>query len=142
TTKFRRKDFNLDPQLLHLLNSDSFDVEAWRREAMEVAEWPPDRRPSIHDGLIASLDEVVASEEWSKKLLDNTEKLLGVEMEAGGVCASAAMYRVPISMLRIVSDAADPSKADDRWRLLGMKTLAVLLKHLPLEQLLKLVRRQ
>ena len=34
-----------------------------------------------------------------------------------------------MSMMRVVSDQADPAKADDDWRKRGMRTLADLLKH-------------
>jgi nucleoside phosphorylase len=49
-------------------------------------------------------------------------------MEAGGVCAAAARYNIPVSMIRAVSDKADPSKADTQWRTRGMKTIATLVE--------------
>lgn len=140
-TKFRRRDFKLHHALRDLLQSDQFDEKSWQDEALEKADWPADRRPSLHDGLLACVDEVIASEDTQKKLLANTDKLLGVEMEAGGVCAAAERFSVPVSMLRVVSDNADPAKADDHWRKTGMKTMALLLQRFPWEQLLELLRR-
>jgi nucleoside phosphorylase len=134
-TKFRRKDFDMAPALREVLNSDLFDRDAWSKEAIVFAEWPEDRRPSLHFGMIASVDEVVASGPWRKSLLRHTDKLLGVEMEAGGVCAAASKYGVPVSMLRAVSDNADPAKADDAWRKRGMKTIAGLLQRIPYSDL-------
>lgn len=139
-TKFRRVDFDLDNSLRDVLQSDEFDQEAWRRDAEKVGNWPEDRRPSLHYGSLASGDEVVASNEWQAEILEHTEKLLGVEMEAGGVCAAAQRFRVPVSMLRVVSDSADPAKADDAWRRRGMLTLAELLKRLPLDVVLANIR--
>lgn len=135
TTKFRRRDFDLDNTLWKLITSDAFDRDKWISESIELAEWPDDRRPSLHTGLLTSVDEVVASDEWRGRLLKHTEKLLGVEMEAGGACLAARRLKVPVSMLRVVSDNADPAKADDKWRSIGMKTLAHLLKSIPYDAL-------
>jgi nucleoside phosphorylase len=138
-TKFRRRDHNLTPVVRDLLHSDSFQLQAWIKNSIEKGDWPKDRRPSLHSGMIASVDEVVASDEWSGKLLKHTEKLLGVEMESGGVCAAAWRYSVPVAMLRVVSDNADPAKADDAWRRRGMHTLTEMLKLMPVKELLKLL---
>ncbi len=130
TQKFRRKDFNLRQAVNNVLTSEHFDRKAWSDDATERFYWPDDRRPSIHKGPVASVDEVVSSNEWRKRLLTGNDKLLGVEMEAGGVCAAVG-EGFPVCMLRIVSDNADPSKADDQWRRRGMQTLASLLAKLP-----------
>ena len=127
-TRFRRKDYNLDDSLNAVLRSSAFDVDGWRNAAIKEGGWPEDRRPSLHFGPVASVDEVVASTDWRNKLRGSTEKLLGVEMEAGGVCAAAEPYRVSVAMIRAVSDNADPVKADDGWRTRGMITIAALLK--------------
>lgn len=136
-SKFRRRDFTMSETLWTVLSSDTFDRKAWIEETTDAAEWPKDRRPSLHRGLLASVDEVISSDSWRKRLLAHTEKLKGVEMEAGGVCAAALQYRVPVCMLRVASDKADPSKADDRWRIIGMKTLGYLLRHIPFEAVLE-----
>lgn len=128
---FRREDYALQEQLMKQILSDEFDKQAWSARAAEDFDWPADRRPSLHYGPIASADEVVASDEWRKQILEGKggeSKLLGVEMEAGGVCAAAQKDGAPVSMLRVVSDQADPAKADDEWRKRGMRTLADLLK--------------
>ncbi len=132
---FRREDYTLQEQLLQQILSDDLDKNAWSAQACEAFEWPSDRRPSIHSGFMASADEVVASDSWRGQILSGRggeSKLLGVEMEAGGVCAAARKANVPVSMLRVISDQADPAKADDAWRKRGMKTLADLLKHVSL----------
>ncbi len=135
--KFRRHDYPLDEALWNVLTSQDFDKAGWVDEATKVAEWPDDRRPSLHRGIITSVDEVVSSDEWREKLLKHGGKLLGVEMEAGGVCAAAFKFKVPVSMLRAVSDKADPSKADDVWRKRGMKSLALLMSRLNLSAVLR-----
>lgn len=135
-SKLRRKDFNLNQGLYKVLSSHSFDTDRWIADAIKEADWPRDRRPSLHSGAVASGDEVVSSEEWQKKLTAYGDKLLGVEMEAGGVCEAAERFKVPVSMLRVVSDNADPSKADDAWRKTGMRTLAILLRQLPVDLVL------
>lgn len=132
-TRFRRHDYDLESGLAHFLQSHEFDKEEWRTASIEG--WPEDKRPSLHYGSMTSLDEVVASDDWRTRLLENTDKLLGVEMEAGGVCAAGKKYNVKISMLRVVSDSADPSKSDDNWRRLGMTTLAKLVSRIPFKHL-------
>lgn len=139
-TRFRRKDFEVNHAVRDVLQSHEFDQEAWRRAAEEVGNWPDDQRPSLKYGQLASGDEVIASTDWQAAMLRHTEKLLGVEMEAGGVCAAAKKFGVPVSMLRVVSDSADPAKADDAWRRRGMLTLAELLKLLPLQTVLAIIR--
>ncbi len=133
TQRFRRRDFTLRSAVNDVLTSDSFDRQAWSDDATKRFDWPPDRRPSIHKGPVASVDEVVSSDDWRERLLSGHDKLLGVEMEAGGVCAAVDRDGVPVCMLRIVSDNADPSKADDQWRRRGMRTLASLLSRLPFD---------
>jgi nucleoside phosphorylase len=136
---FRREDYRMHDALTRVMHSHLFDMDQWANEACNL-EWPKDRRPSIHSGPMASSDEVVSSKDWRHMMIQGQggeTKLLGVEMEAGGVCAAAERRRVPVCMLRAISDKADPSKADDRWRPLGMKTLASLIERLPLGEVLK-----
>jgi nucleoside phosphorylase len=135
STKFRRRDFMMNGALSAVLSSNAFDENAWSNYAWENFDWPKDQRPSIHMGPLASGDEVVSSHTWRGQMLSGPgghEKLLGVEMEAGGVCAAAEKAKVPCCMLRVVSDNADPSKADDAWRRRGMRGLANLLARLPI----------
>ena len=132
----------MNDALDRVMHSELFDMTRWSNEACEKFEWPAGRRPSIHSGPMASSDEVVSSKQWRNIMIDGQggeKKLLGVEMEAGGVCAAADRLRVPYCTPRVISDNADPSKADDRWRPLGMKTLANLIEQLPLGEVLKLV---
>ena len=127
--------------LRSVLYSDMFDMAKWSAETLSFG-WPKDRRPSIHEGPMASSDEVVSSKEWRNLMIEGQggeKKLLGVEMEAGGVCAAAERLRVPVCMLRVISDKADPSKTDNNWRPLGMKTLSNLIERLPFGKVLKLV---
>ena len=127
-TEFRRRDFRMEKIVYDYLTSSDFNQAEWERTAIAQADWPKHRRPSFHRGLITSLDEVVSSEKWRKALLKDTPKLLGVEMEAGGVCAAAEVYDVPVAMIRAVSDSADPAKVDTSWRPRGMKTIATLIE--------------
>jgi adenosylhomocysteine nucleosidase len=141
-TEFRRKDFRLDDVISRYVDSNSFDKAGWERAAIDEAEWPEGLRPALHHGLIASVDEVVSSDEWRNALLHATPKLLGVEMEAGGVCAAAESYKVPVALVRTVSDAADPAKKDDKWRTIGMKTLAILLEQIKLSEVVQYVAKR
>jgi len=139
---FRREDYKLHEQLMRQILSDDLNKDDWAHQACKSLKWPSDRRPSIHIGAMASADEVVASDNWRDQILKGQggdSRLLGVEMEAGGICEAARHFNIPVSMLRVVSDTADPSKADDKWRVLGMETLADLLKNLPLSKVIKAI---
>ena len=138
-TYFRPKEHTLHDQLLKQIFSHALDQDAWSASACTSLDWPKDRRPSVHAGTLACADEVLSSDTWSDEILSgkgNNSKLLGVEMEAGGVCEAARKSGVPVSMLRVVSDQADPAKADDNWRKLGMATLADLLKNIKIKEVL------
>lgn len=135
-TKFRRKDYN-SPNTLEKYLFETFDRRGWESKAIDEAEWPTGRRPGLKVGAIVSGDDVVMSEAEQVKMLEHEDKLLGVEMEAGGVCAAAERFSVPFYLLRAVSDTADPAKTDSTWRKIGMKTLAILIREMDLKVLLK-----
>lgn len=140
-SKFRRQDFHCSRALYSVAKSKKeFDEEKWGNDCRVDFEWPKGTTPSLWEGKIASVDEVVASTNHQKKLMASVDKLLGVEMEAGGVCAAAKDFKVPFEVLRVVSDKAGPDKADDHWRKVGMKTLAELLKRLPLERVIEVAK--
>lgn len=142
-THFRREDYTLHDQLMKQILSDDLDKDDWAARICREYPWPKNRRPSIWQGPLACADEVVASDGWRQNILTGKggdPKLLGVEMEAGGICAAARTFNVPVSMLRVVSDQADPAKADDAWRKLGMETLADLLKSIEVARVLEAVR--
>lgn len=140
-SKFRRRDFDCTRAVYEVANSSEFDRNAWALHSEAEFDWQKGRKPTLWEGKIASADEVVASNDLRKKMVDSVDKLFGIEMEAGGVCAAAAAFKVPVSVLRVVSDMADPSKADDKWRKTGMKTLAELLNRLPLDRVIEVARQ-
>jgi nucleoside phosphorylase len=129
-SSFRPREFALDQRIRDYLQSGSFKRAEWLGRVAEQEEWPDGLRPVIHHGHICSGDEVVASGDWVDRLLSAWPLLLGVEMEAGGVCAAAERLQRRVAVLRVVSDFADPAKADDEWRVRGMKTIASLLENL------------
>lgn len=139
-SKFRREDFATKRAFYSVAISDDFNQVAWSNHCCEEFEWPKGKRPSLHEGKIACVDEVVASEVHKENLLKNTEKLLGVEMEAGGFSAAAKSFGIPFEVLRVVSDKADPAKTDDDWRKIGMKTLANFLERIPLEKVIEIAK--
>lgn len=140
-SKFRRRDFNCTRAVYDIATSREFDRNEWASYSADAFDWQKGRVPSLWEGNIASADEVVASDIHRKKMVESADKLLGIEMEAGGVCAAADAFKVPVSVLRVVSDMADPSKADDKWRITGMKTLAELLKRLPLHRVIAVAKQ-
>jgi len=77
--------------------------------------------PKVHFGPVASGDKVVAYSEGLKQVQDVWSKLIGVEMEAGGVAQRVAqtITRPGFFMVRGVSDLADERKGSDdvdAWR--------------------------
>jgi nucleoside phosphorylase len=135
-SRFRRQDFHCERRLYDVAKSSDFDKRGWEDYCREEFHWPDGKVPSLREGNIASADEVVASDDHRKKMLASGDRLLGVEMEAGGACAAAKRFNVPFEVIRVVSDQADPVKTDDEWRRIGMQTLAELLKRLPLEKVI------
>ncbi|PCH69246.1 MAG: hypothetical protein COC12_09365 [Rhodobacteraceae bacterium] len=140
-SKFRRQDFECSREVYSVATSDEFDLSGWVTYCSENFDWPKGRVPSLREGKIASVDEVVSSDDHRKKMVENVDKLLGVEMEAGGVCAAAKSFGIPVAVLRVVSDMADPSKEDDQWRSIGMKTLAQLISRLPMKRIIELEQK-
>ncbi len=139
-SRFRRQDFHCKRKLYEVAKSNDFDSDDWEAFCRREFDWPRGKTPSLWEGNIASADEVVASDGHRKKMVESGDKLLGVEMEAGGVCAAARSFDIPFEVVRVVSDQADPVKTDDMWRKTGMKTLAELLKRLPMERVVQLAK--
>ncbi|HKO57752.1 MAG TPA: hypothetical protein VJ276_17930 [Thermoanaerobaculia bacterium] len=126
--EFRPRTFRTDLRLRDFFKSGSFQASEWEGRILADAAWPKGRRPALRYGTIASLDEVVSSDAWQQRLIAAWPELLGVEMEAGGVCRALARTRIPVAVVRGVSDLADPMKADDRWRRIAIHTVASLLE--------------
>jgi nucleoside phosphorylase len=131
--QFRPNSFNVGQKTVRHLNGAQFQAKKadWEALARREGEWQKGRIPALHIGCtIASTDEVVSSNKWVQDhLLKAWPKLKGIEMEAGGVCAAAIeMGDVPVTVIRGVSDLADPLKANDGWRKCAMKTLATLVE--------------
>jgi nucleoside phosphorylase len=127
--QFRPKEFATNDWLARYLKT-TFDKEKWERSVIKAAEWPDGLRPVIKYGPLASLDEVVANTTFVDNLCGYWPKLLGIEMEAGGVCAAADTFEIAPAVIRCVSDMADPSKSDNQWRRRAMKTLAHLIENI------------
>ncbi|MBC2696713.1 MAG: 5'-methylthioadenosine/S-adenosylhomocysteine nucleosidase [Desulfobacteraceae bacterium] len=129
TQEFRPKEFFLDKKILNYI-SHKLDTASWEQEVLHTLEWPNGKRPTIRSGTLASLDEVISSDEWRNNLLKAWPKLKGIEMEAGGVCAAAHEKGIDVSVIRGVSGLADPAKSDDHWRKLSMQTVGILIKQI------------
>ncbi|WP_223904985.1 5'-methylthioadenosine/adenosylhomocysteine nucleosidase [Rhodoferax lithotrophicus] len=67
--------------------------------------------PHIHQGLIASGDQFVASAEVASQLLDGLQAAgfspLAVEMEGAAIAQVCRDYKVPFAAVRTISDRAD-----------------------------------
>src|SRR5690606_26111840 len=82
-SKFRRRDFDCTRAVYEVANSKEFDRDAWAAHSVKEFDWPKGRTPSLWEGKLASADEVVASDDHRKKMVDSVDKLFGIEMEAG-----------------------------------------------------------
>ncbi|MGW5639113.1 5'-methylthioadenosine/S-adenosylhomocysteine nucleosidase family protein [Streptomyces sp. NPDC003832] len=123
--EFRIKAHNTDDRLTRIFQSGSFDKNAWMSQAVSDFDFPEGRHPTLRNGAgatLVSVDEVVSTDDWRTALRTAWPKALGVEMEAGGVFAACTRKKVPVAVLRGVSDLANPLKADDEWRQRAMRT--------------------
>lgn len=126
TPEFRTVSFACAEGIVQALSSGSFNERSWANSAAENFDYPRQTLPRIHYGTLISADEVVSSDEWRAHLLRAWPKACGVEMEAGGVMAAARRFGdVPVSVVRGVSDLANPLKADDEWRRRAMRAAAL-----------------
>lgn len=113
--RVRYQSYRSDPRLYgaaqHLLG--------W--EAAVEKPRPSPGRPRCHFGVVISGDKVQAAKDALKPYRSDWPKLIGVEMEAGGVAAAAwqAPSKPGVLMVRGVSDLADEKKGSGRvkkWR--------------------------
>lgn len=107
----------VDPQLLgatqNILDQSWMDRLSVKR--------PRRGRPQIRFGPICTGDKVIAANGLAEQHMDVWKKLIGVEMESGGVASAAfqAVTRPGFFMIRGVSDLADSQKDSptvQRWR--------------------------
>jgi nucleoside phosphorylase len=101
-----------------LLAAKNFLDTDWMRR-MDIAR-PSEGCPKRHIGVVCTGDKVIANK-LAEEYRDVWSKLIGVEMEAGGVaCAASSRVAPPgFFMIRAVSDLADKDKdaADTaKWR--------------------------
>jgi len=141
--QIRPDPYELDLRLSRYIRTE-LPEESWRDVAIEEAEWPNGRRPHLEfDGTVACIDAIVADDDYRARLLDAWPRIKGVEMEAGGVLhAARELGQIPVSVVRAVSDMADPVKADDVWRRCGILTIAVLLERVNFAAMLNFGRDQ
>ena len=107
---------------------DAFAMKRWEADVAEEFDYPAGRRPTLRVGTLVCADEVVSSDEWRASLLTAWPKAYGVEMEAGGVIAACARLSIPVTVVRGVSDLADPLKADDEWRNRSMRAASTVVE--------------
>ena len=69
--------------------------------------------PAIYNGLIASGDQFISSEEKLQELQQALPKLLAVEMEGAAVAQVAYEYDLPFIVIRIISDKANDDSLID-----------------------------
>ncbi len=131
-SKVRPEPYEVDRRLGRFVENQFHHKEEWIAAAIREGRWPDHARPHLKLGeTIACLDEVVADDDYRTKLLEAWPNLQGVEMEAGGVIPAAKEFGpLPVSIVRAVSDMADPAKADSDWRWRGMLTIALLFEKL------------
>lgn len=106
----------------HRLLTVALNLEEEEWQGLSQVDRPGKRGAARrHCGPIASGDQVIAFKETLARYQDPWTKLVGVEMEAGGVAVSSlrAASRPRFFMVRGVSDLADEAKGSTyvkRWR--------------------------
>jgi nucleoside phosphorylase len=116
-TDIRWKTYTVDQRLLPA--AQNFDEPSWQQLLRETR--PEEGAPKVHFGPIASGDKVIAYGKALDSIRDVWSKLIGVEMEAGGVALRASQTAQPpgFFMIRGISDLADQQKGSEeveRWR--------------------------
>jgi len=66
-----------------------------------------DYRPAIHIGAIGTGDQFIASRKGKEKIVEKHPELFCTEMEGAAIAQVASDYRIPCSVIRIISDNAD-----------------------------------
>jgi nucleoside phosphorylase len=85
--------------------------DQWQKDIREGR--PEETAPVVHPGTVATGDRVIAARRVLATFVEHWPKLIGVEMEAGGVakaCFDAPDPRPRFFMVRGVSDLADEKK--------------------------------
>ncbi len=106
----------VDERLLRA--AQNFRGDGWHRTESRRYD---KETPKVHFGPICTGNKVVADEGLAAQLQEAWAKLIGVEMEAGGVASAASQSARPLRffMIRGVSDLADGKKGSrsvKRWR--------------------------
>lgn len=99
-----------DVQAGLLQRARAFPGQRWHAP---LARLRPERgQPRMHVGPIATGDKIIEDPALLAELLGTWLKLIGVEMEAGGVAPAARQTNPPpgFFMIRAASDLADPDK--------------------------------
>lgn len=141
--EFRPTTFRLNDSLkIYLTTPGSFPKEQWAVEARQEAAWPWEsgRVPTMRGGPLACADEVVAYADWATRIFKVHPKMIGVDMETGGVCAAAEKFGVPVVGLRCVSDMADEKKGATSFREISKRVLSHLLGALDFSRILSILR--
>lgn len=84
-------------------------------------------------------DSVIKDEDWISRIITVVHPdLCGVDMESTGVCQAVDLScsRLPVLVVRGVSDMANAYKADDDWRTKAMYSATSMIKYLAGESLL------
>jgi nucleoside phosphorylase len=135
--KSRPVPYPLNDKFIEYINGGSFDLEAWNKSARTISRNPLDHMSIIHTELIVSCDNVIKSPKWAEEaFLTIHEKITGVEMEAGGVCAAAKHKGIPVIIIRGVSDLANAKKKDNQWRDRASFTVAHLISYVDFNTIL------
>jgi len=137
----RWKTFNVNQELIHYMSTDRFNEEYWKVDARKKCKRVSSDIINIIKNPISCCDSVIKDEEWIQSILKIHPNIAGIEMESGGVCMAVDKfeqkykYKIPISIMRGVSDLSNPYKADDEWRIKSMVAVTSLIETIKFESL-------
>jgi adenosylhomocysteine nucleosidase len=112
----RVKEFRPDPFLQSLARAAStrfLETDLTQAISPALLKQLNILQPQVHQGLIASGDQFVSSNDKRKELKSKLPELLCVEMEGAAVAQVAFEYDVPCLVVRLVSDEANRAAYDD-----------------------------
>lgn len=134
---FRKEPYKVNERLIKYLNSPEFDKSKCLNDIrIQTSRTEDLSLNTFKFGLpICCCDSVIKDEDWIKTILEKVDhRLTGIEMESGGICAAVEKFNlennknISLSVIRGVSDLANPYKADDLWRGVAMQSVGVLFK--------------
>ena len=90
-------------------------ISSWAFNTLKnsISEGSLDMYGSIYEGLIATGDKFINSENQAKNISKDMKDVLAVEMEGASVAQVAKQEDIPFQIIRVISDEANENSSGD-----------------------------